>query len=316
MFQLSRQAITLFGFTIQWYGILIATGILSGIVLAARRERILGLPKDTTVDLALILMPAAIVGARLYYVAFSWDYYSQNLLKIFSVREGGMAIYGSVLAGALAALVYARVKKLPLSKIVDLCAPSVALGQAVGRWGNFFNQEAYGAAVTRPGLQWFPFAVYIPADQSWHLATFFYESAWCALIVAALLLWERRGRFRRSGDVFFWYALLYALERVVVEGLRTDSLYWGSLRVSQGLSLLIALAVVLLFAYRLKKWWLTVPPAILAIALFAQVRTPLVLMLSAVTLACCMFAYFRTPCGDPHRQEAPPAQSAGGDAAP
>lgn len=249
MFGISRSALTLFGFELRWYGVLIAMGVLGAVVVAQRRERRLGLPKDTALDLALVGVPAAIVGARAYYVLFSWEYYAAHPGDILNVRQGGLAIYGGVLGGVLAGWIYCRVKKIPFLACLDLAAPALALGQAVGRWGNFLNQEAYGRAVTDPGLQFFPLAVFIEGS-GWHWATFFFESLWCALIVVFLLVAERRGFFRRRGDTFGAYLFLYALERTLVEGLRTDSLYLGPLRVSQVLSLAGLLAISILLARR------------------------------------------------------------------
>ena len=244
---------TLFGLSVRWYGLMIALGISLGVLLAMRREARYGLPKDTVIDLALCGVPSAIVGARLYYVIFSWADYAANPLSALYVWEGGLAIYGGILGGLLAGLIYARVKRLRFLTLADLVAPSFALGQAVGRWGNFFNQEAYGTAVSAEWMRRFPIAVFIRADGLWHYATFFYESAWCLMIVVFLLLAERRGVFRQPGDAFFTYALLYAVERALVEGLRTDSLYWGSVRVSQALSLCAALACgIILFARHMK----------------------------------------------------------------
>lgn len=240
MVKWGQDALYLGNFPVRYYGILIALGVLAGALVAMRREKRLGLARDTAIDLLLVCAPCALVGARLYYVAFSWDAYRDNLWKIFSVREGGMAIYGSVIFGVLAALAFARARKIPFFALADLAAPSLALGQAVGRWGNFFNQEAYGLAVTDARWQWFPAAVYIQADQSWHLATFFYESVWCLGIAVFLIVWEKRGRKKQRSEVFWWYVLLYGLERAVVEGLRTDSLMLGAVRVSQALSALLA----------------------------------------------------------------------------
>ena len=240
------------GFTIKWYGVLIALGILLGVCLASRREKRLRLPPDTTLDIAMIGVPCAILGARLYYVVFSWEKYAAHPLSVFNLRQGGLAIYGGIIGGLLAGFVYSRAKRLPFSALLDLAAPSLALGQAIGRWGNFFNHEAFGSAIVRESLRFFPIGVYIPADGLWHYATFFYESVWCFLIVAMLLWGERKNRFHARGDVFLWYALLYALERTLVEGLRTDSLYWGSLRVSQLLSLMAVFAVAIDFACRAK----------------------------------------------------------------
>lgn len=250
--QSQRTALTLFGRDVQWYGILIVLGILMGFMVAKAREKRFGLPKDTAIDLVLCCVPAAIVGARLYYVIFSIKLFSgQPWWKIFAIWEGGMAIYGGVIAGVFVGWLYARAKKLRFLTLADLAAPSIALGQAVGRWGNFVNQEAHGALVESPALRFFPAAVFI--DGGWYYATFFYESAWCLLIVAALLIAEHRRFFKRTGDGFFAYVFLYALERGVVEGMRTDSLYLGAMRVSQGLSLLAAACIAALWAFRARR---------------------------------------------------------------
>ena len=253
MFSISRTGFVLFGLDIRWYGVLIALGVFLAVRLAGRREKRLGLPRDAALDVTLIGLPLAIICARLYFVAFSWDFYGAHPEKILSVHEGGLAIYGGLLGGMLGGWLYARHKKLSFLRLADLAAPSFALGQAIGRWGNFLNQEAYGAAVADPALRFFPLAVFIPEDGLWHWATFFFESAWCFAIVAILLILERRRFFRRSGDVFWWYAILYAAERMVVEGLRTDSLYWGAVRVSQALSLAVLAGVCVLFAIRAKR---------------------------------------------------------------
>lgn len=295
MIQVNRTAIELFGLSVHWYGVLIVTGIALGAALAAAREGRMGLPKDTALDLALACVPAAIVGARLYFVAFSWDQYAAGpWWRIFAVWEGGMAIYGGVIAGVLAGWLYARAKQLSFWRLTDLAAPCIPLGQAVGRWGNFVNQEAHGALVHNPALQFFPASVQIGGE--WYYATFFYESMWCFLIVGALLLAERRRWFRREGDEFWAYVLLYALERGVVEGLRTDSLMLGGLRVSQGLSLLAALAVTAALARRGRggRRWIA-PVCVLAALLGALIECEwAVLAASAAALAAAAAAYAKT----------------------
>ena len=248
MFEIGRSALTLFGFEVRWYGVLIALGVLMAVLLACRRERRLGLKADTSLNIALISVPAAIICARVYYVLFSWDYYAAHPGDILNIRQGGLAIYGGVIGGILAGYIYCLATRTRFAAGLDLAAPSIALGQAIGRWGNFVNQEAFGGAVINPRLQFFPMAVKIGSERHW--ATFFYESLWCALIVIVLLVLERKRFFRRRGDVFGWYLFLYALERALVEGLRTDSLYLGPLRVSQLLSLAALLALTLALAKR------------------------------------------------------------------
>lgn len=240
---------TVLGWSVHWYGVLIMLGVLLGGLLGAAREKSLGLPAETSLDLVLLGVPAALIGARTYYVLFSLDQFAgRPWWKAFALWEGGMAIYGALLGGILAGWLYGRAKKLPTPKLLDLAAPCFALGQAVGRWGNFLNQEAHGGMVENPALRFFPVAVEIGGE--WYYATFFYESMWCLLIVAAILFAERRKLLKRSGDGFMLYAFLYALERAVVEGMRTDSLMLGGLRVSQGLSLLAALAATVIWAAR------------------------------------------------------------------
>ena len=259
MLEITRSSINILGFDVHFYGLLIALGVLSAVWLAARREKLLGLEGDTALNIALICVPAALICARLYYVAFSWDYYAAHPADILNIRQGGMAIYGGVIGGILAGYCYCRVKKIPFSRGLDLAAPSIALGQAIGRWGNFLNQEAYGAAVSNPALAFFPMAVEI--NGTWHYAAFFYESLWCALIVLFVLFAERKRFFERSGDIFASYIFLYGIERAVVEGLRTDSLMLGGVRISQAISLLAVLAAVVLLALRRRKWQAVLPAA-------------------------------------------------------
>lgn len=251
MIQFTRRALVISGFELYWYGLLIALGVFAGTMLAHGREKRLGLKKDTAFDLVLIGAPVAILLARLYYVAFSWDYYRLHPDEILAFRDGGMAIYGGVIGAVIAGWIYSKWKKIPFLKLADLAAPSLALGQCIGRWGNFLNQEAFGKAVSNPALQFFPLSVYIEGS-GWHYAAFFYESLWCGLIVLALLAGERKGFFKRRGDLFLSYIFLYALERSIVEGLRTDSLYIGPFRISQLISLCAVIAFALILAQRLK----------------------------------------------------------------
>lgn len=252
MLALSRDSIRVFGFDIKWYGILIAAGAVCAALIALAREKKLRLPKDTAVNLALICLPAGIVCARLYYVLFSWDYYSAHPAEIFDIRGGGLAIYGGVIGGAIAGFIYSRVKKVSFLRMADMIAPGLALAQAIGRWGNFLNQEAYGAPVTNPAWQFFPAAVNVGGE--WRLATFFYESVWCALIAVLIPLLERRGHLRRAGDAALVYVMMYAFERAIVEGLRADSLYIGPFRVSQLLSICaFAAATIVLIVRHIRK---------------------------------------------------------------
>lgn len=270
-----RVAFTIFGKEIYWYGILMALGIIIAVMLALREAKRKRMKEDTILDLCLIVIPCGIVGARLYYVLFELETYLRDPIRILYLWEGGLAIYGAVIGGLIGALIYARVKKIRFLRLADLVAPGLVLAQGIGRWGNFFNQEAFGPAVTNPSLTWFPFAVRI--DRPWsggyhefngvacsdpyHMATFFYESIWCFLIF--IFLWARRKKFKHDGDVFLWYILLYSFERMFVEGLRGDSLWliqpdsvsWlsGGIRVSQLLSALMFIGVVVFFIIRFAR---------------------------------------------------------------
>ena len=251
---------------IPWYSALIVAGILAAVWLSGREERRYGLPRDTAVDLALVVVPCGIVGARLYYVAMTWDMFAPNPLSILYVWQGGLAIYGGVIGGALGAYGYARKKKLSFSRLADVMAPGVLLAQAIGRWGNYFNMEAYGPEITNRLFQFFPAGVLILEDGAyvWHMATFFYESLWN--FAGFLALWSLRKRYQKPGSVFCWYLLIYGSGRFIIEQLRQDSLYLGGLRVSQYLSLILcalALAVLIRRAAYGKRWTLWLCSALL-----------------------------------------------------
>lgn len=239
---------------VPWYSFLIVIGASFAIFLAAREERRIGLPKDTIIDLALFLLPCGIIGARLYYVIFSWIQFKDDPLSIFRVWEGGLAIYGGIISGLLVLLLFCRKRRLSALTLCDIIAPGLVLAQALGRWGNWFNIEAYGLTVTDPALCFFPYAVQVPEDgYAWHMATFFYESFW-NLFVFVFLMIGRRKSLRLRGDVFCFYLLLYAAGRLVIEELRLDSLYASSsVRVSQLLSILLCIGVVIRYTVLLRR---------------------------------------------------------------
>ena len=231
--------------TLPFYSVLIVSGMILAIFLASREEKRLGLPKDTVLDLALFLIPISVICARAYYVIFSWDAFRSEPLSVFAVWEGGLAIYGGLIGGLVTVLVFAYIRRISPLTLFDMIVPGVALAQALGRWGNFFNMEAYGLPVENPALQFFPFAVQIPENGfiTWHMATFFYESLWdfCVFLVLFLL----RKRSGKPGILFLLYSLAYAAGRLVIEELRTDSLMAGSLRVSQMLGFTVCLGVLI-----------------------------------------------------------------------
>lgn len=228
---------------IRWYGLLIATAVVIGTLLATREARRRGQDPEEFMNTAVVAVIAAFLGARLYYVLFNWDYYGANPWKVFAVWEGGLAIHGGLLAGVFVGWLWGRHKKLPIAIYLDIAAPSLALGQAIGRWGNFFNQEAYGAPTD------LPWKLYIdPAHRPPHLAeyeffhpTFLYESLWDLAIFFLLYGVVRRRWGPYRGTLFLSYLGLYSLGRFFIEGLRIDSLMFGPFRVAQVVSLILIL---------------------------------------------------------------------------
>ncbi len=214
-------AFTIGGWSIQWYGIIIAVALLVGIGITMAMFKRKGMDPDSVLDLALIVVPLAIIGARVHYVLWSWQEFGRPFWHVFAIWEGGMAIFGSILAGMLGLLIYSRWRKVPFYTLCDCLVPAVALGQAIGRWGNFANQEVYGAVVTNPSLQWFPMSVYIEATGQYHYALFFYESMF-NLALFALLFFVVTRKAKRPGVAFWVYLLGYGLCRAVIEGFREE----------------------------------------------------------------------------------------------
>jgi len=238
---------TIFNIEIKFYGLIIALGFLIGIILVTYFAKKKGLPKDIGYDLVLAVFPLSIIGARVYYILFSGR--SWTFAEMIDLPSGGLAIYGGIIGGFLGVLLYSKIKKIKLIELTDIAAPVLILGQALGRWGNFFNQEAYGTVVTNPSLQWFPYAVWIEAENAWHMATFFYESMWNFIGFAILLYLILK--MDKKGYVTALYFIFYGIGRAVIEGFRTDSLYIANttLRVSQVLSVILVIVGIILFIY-------------------------------------------------------------------
>ncbi|MDP4143130.1 MAG: prolipoprotein diacylglyceryl transferase [Bacillota bacterium] len=241
-------AFTIFGLSIRWYGILIATGIVLALIVASYTCKLKEVNYDSFTDMAIILLPFAFIGARLYYVIFNFSYYSANPSNILNFRQGGLAIHGGVIAGIITAAVYTRIKKKSFFKYADAAAPSLILAQAIGRWGNFFNGEAHGGPVSEGFISHFPEFIqkgmYI--DGVYYHPTFLYESMWNLLVFAILLLVTKKKP--KDGTIIFLYLGLYSTGRFFIEGLRTDSLMLGPLRIAQVVSLCgIALCLGYLF---------------------------------------------------------------------
>ena len=224
---------------INLYGILIALGLMMAVVYACRRCTQFGLKEDDILDGVLWVTPLAIVCARLYYVIFEWEQYAADPISILYIWNGGLAIYGGVIGALVGVAVLCKVKKIKLPALLDLVALGFLIGQAIGRWGNFFNREAFGSEAThflRMGLERFGETIYVHP-------TFLYESLWNA---AGFLLLHKLSKKRQyDGQIALGYVAWYGLGRAFIEGLRTDSLYWGPFRVSQLLAALSCVAAVI-----------------------------------------------------------------------
>ena len=239
-FTLNRVAFSLFGFPIYWYGIIIAFGFLLAVLYMNRRVAEFGFSSDLLYDCLLWSVPTAILGARLYYVAFRWGYYGQHLNELLSTRSGGLAIYGGIIGALLALCLLGRRRRLNIPAMFDLAALGLLIGQLVGRWANFVNAEAHGGETS------FFFGMSINGGPPVH-PTFLYESLWN--LAGFLLLHVVSKKYRRfHGQLFLSYLAWYGLGRFWIEGLRTDSLYIGStgIRVSQLLSAVAAVVSILL----------------------------------------------------------------------
>ncbi|WP_084509098.1 prolipoprotein diacylglyceryl transferase [Paenibacillus assamensis] len=219
--------------SVYWYGLILGSAALAGLLIAMQEGKRFKIPQDFFMDLLLLGVPSALVGARAYYVAFKWDEYKHDPIKMFAIWEGGIAIYGALIGAVICAVIYVRRKGYNFWRIADICAPGLLLGQAIGRWGNFMNQEAYGGPVSesflRDTLNLPNFIVnQMNVDGSFHHPTFLYESIW-NIVGILLILVIRRLRFVRAGEIFIGYLMWYSIGRFFIEGLRTDSLaYQGS----------------------------------------------------------------------------------------
>lgn len=260
-FDINPVALQLGRISIYWYGIIIAFGFMLAVFLGMRHSKNFGIDPENIIDLVLWAAPAAIIGARLYYVVFSWENYINNPLDILKIWHGGLAIYGGILAAFIVAYIFAKRKNIGVLKLFDFGVPYLVLAQAIGRWGNFINQEAYGTNTLLPWgmtserirgelsileMQGFNVSPEIPVHP-----TFLYESLW-NLGAFLLLMWFRK-RKKVDGEVFFLYMIVYGLGRSWIEALRTDSLMLGNLRISQVLAVVFVIAFGAVFYIRRKK---------------------------------------------------------------
>ena len=232
-------AFTIFGLEVRWYGILIACGMLLAVLLSCRRAPRHGFTGDDVLDIALWMLPIGVIGARAYYVLFNLDYYT-TLRSMLDIRSGGLAIHGGLIFGILTVIVIARRKNIEPLNVLDCFIPTVALAQAIGRWGNFFNGEAHGGPTVLPWA--------ILVDGEMVHPTFLYESIWCVILFFALS-WFDKNKRTAHGQTLSLYLIFYSLERFFVESLRTDSLMIGPFRQAQVISVCAIVFGILLYRY-------------------------------------------------------------------
>ena len=266
---LDRVAFTVFGRNVYWYGIFIGLAVVLGVLMAMKEAKRTGQNPEQYLDLAMIGIAAGILGARIYYVIFAWDYYKDDLLSIFNIRQGGLAIYGGIIGACIAVVIYSRKKKQNFGLLMDTASMSIVFGQIMGRWGNFFNREAFGDYTNNL------FAMQLPVSavraneitqKMWdHVVTvngveyiqvhptFLYESLWNVGVLLFLFWFRKRKKF--NGEVFLMYLIGYGLGRIWIEGLRTDQLLLPvvGLPVSQLLSGCLVVGCTILVVWKRKK---------------------------------------------------------------
>lgn len=241
-------------FQVHWYGVIIATGVVLALILSVREGRRRGIPEDDFYDYLLWALPIAIICARIYYVVFQWPYYVVHPDEIIAIWDGGIAIYGAILGGFVVLIVFCRRHLINVWTMLDVVAPTVILAQGIGRWGNFMNQEAFGKITTKAALQ----AQHIPSwiiqqmniQGAYRVPTFLYESVWDLFGFVLLMLLRHHQHIFKRGEVFLAYVAWYAAGRFVIEGMRTDSLMLGPIRVSQLLSFIFFIGAITVWIWR------------------------------------------------------------------
>lgn len=244
---ISRIAFTIGGIHIYWYAIFIAIAILIAIIALKKDCKKYNINYNDILELMIIVIPVAIICARLYYVIFNIPYYLDNPSEIINIRNGGLAIYGGIIGGAITTIIFCKIKKIKILDMFDMIVPYLSLGQAIGRWGNFINGEAHGAttnSIFRMGI--IENGIYMEVHP-----TFLYESI-CTLIIFFILMYLRNHR-KYAGQLTIVYLLLYSVIRTIIEGLRTDSLMVGNIRISQLISIIIFITAIIILVYKYKK---------------------------------------------------------------
>lgn len=267
-FPVYNTAFTIFGYEIKWYGIIITIGLFLAVIYCFKRMKKFGIDDDRAIDVVMVGFVGAIICARLYYVLLEWDSYKNDLSKIFSVHSGGLAIYGGLIGAVLFGAVMAKIRRVRLMPLLDLAGMGFLIGQGVGRWGNFFNHECFGSNTSMPwGMTSPKIQAQIKATADEIFAStgvavdpslpvhpcFLYESLWCLLGFLLLHLYSKHRKF--DGEIFFMYIGWYGLGRVFIEGLRTDSLMVGHIRISQlvaGVCVVISIAAIAFMRHKIK----------------------------------------------------------------
>ncbi|MFV8044129.1 prolipoprotein diacylglyceryl transferase [Streptococcus pluranimalium] len=246
-------AIKLGPLEIRWYALCIVAGVVLAVYLAMKEAPRKKIDPDKVLDFILIAFPIAILGARIYYVIFEWGYYKDHLSEIFAVWNGGIAIYGGLIAGAIVLYYFTRYHFIDTIDFLDIAAPGVMIAQSIGRWGNFFNQEAFGKPVTQ--LDYLPSIVrdQMFIDGAYRTPTFLFESLWNLVGFILIVSLRHKPNVLKKGEPSLFYLIWYGVGRLVIEGMRTDSLMVGSLRVSQWLSAILIIVGVTLWGYRRKR---------------------------------------------------------------
>lgn len=239
-FSINPVAFTVFGWDIHWYGIIIASGLFIAVIVANYLAKKEGLGKDVVTDVVVFSIPVAVICARAYYVIFNFSQYKDNLSDVYRIWNGGLAIYGAIIGAVVTAYIYCRVTKTDFKKLADVGAIGLLIGQSVGRWGNFVNGEAYGSATT------LPWRMDIYGEALGVHPTFLYESLWNLITLVVLLMFFKKKKF--DGQIFLSYITIYGIGRFMIEGLRTDSLMLGPVRVSQMVALVCAVLGAFLLA--------------------------------------------------------------------
>lgn len=256
--QVQATAFEIGPFSIQWYAIIIVTGVILAILLSQKEAKRQNLNPEHITDFIIYALPLSIIGARIYYVAFKWPYYLKHPGEIIAIWHGGIAIYGALIAGGLTLYVYCQRHYIRPWNFLDIIAPAVILAQAIGRWGNFMNHEAYGPKTTEAFLN----KLHLPSfiikniyiDGAYRTPTFLYESVWNLLGFFVLIILRKQKNVMKQGEIFLGYMIWYSFGRFFIEGLRMDSLYlFQTIRVSQLLSVILFIGSILFIVIRRKK---------------------------------------------------------------